>query len=94
MNSSVNLRQNHQSQILVLKVSRFEPECLGKLKFYLEALDRGFRKAHEQQAIGVLLCANKNDEVVEFALSRSLSSPLSRVPNASARQEAAAGQTP
>lgn len=56
-----------------LKVGRFEPECLGKLNFYLEALDRGFPKAHEQQAIGVLLCASKNDEVVEFALSRSLS---------------------
>ena len=75
MNSSVNLRQNHQSQILVLKRGRFEPECLGKLNFYIEALDRGFRKAHEQQATGVLLCASKNGEVVEFALSRSLSQP-------------------
>jgi hypothetical protein len=56
-----------------LKVGRFEPEYLGKLNFYLEALDRNVRKAHEQSAIGVLLCASKNDEVVEFALSRSLS---------------------
>jgi predicted nuclease of restriction endonuclease-like (RecB) superfamily len=59
-----------------LKVDRFEPEYLGKLNFYLEALDRNVRKAHEQPAIGVLLCASKNDEVVEFALSRSLSPAL------------------
>jgi predicted nuclease of restriction endonuclease-like (RecB) superfamily len=59
-----------------LKVGRFEPEYLGKLNFYLEALDRDVRKAHEQPAIGVLLCASKNDEVVEFALSRSLSPAL------------------
>jgi hypothetical protein len=59
-----------------LKVDRFEPEYLGKLNFYLEALDRNVRKAHEQPAIGVLLCASKNDEVVEYALSRSLSPAL------------------
>jgi YhcG PDDEXK nuclease domain len=34
------------------------------------------RKVHEQPAIGVLLCASKNDEVVEYALSRSLSPAL------------------
>src|ERR1039457_4159757 len=56
-----------------LKVGRFEPEYLGKLEFYLEALDRDVNKAHENPAIGVLLCANKDAEVVEYALSRSLS---------------------
>jgi predicted nuclease of restriction endonuclease-like (RecB) superfamily len=59
-----------------LKISEFEPEYLGKLNFYLEALDRDVRKAHEQPAIGVLLCASKNDEVVKYALSRSLSPAL------------------
>ncbi|MHC8358054.1 PDDEXK nuclease domain-containing protein [Pseudomonas sp. LB3P81] len=59
-----------------LKVGRFEPEYLGKLNFYLEALDRGERKAHENPAIGVLLCASKDDEVVEYALNRSLSPAL------------------
>ena len=53
-----------------LKVGRFEPEYLGKLGFYLEALDRDVRKAHEQPSIGV--CATKDDEVVEYALSRNL----------------------
>ncbi|MEO0376750.1 MAG: PDDEXK nuclease domain-containing protein [Cyanobacteria bacterium P01_A01_bin.17] len=59
-----------------LKVGRFEPEYLGKLNFYLEALDRDARKPHEDAAIGVLLCASKDDEVVEYALNRSLSPAL------------------
>ncbi len=59
-----------------LKVGRFEPEYLGKLNFYLEALDRNERKPHENAAIGVLLCASKEDEVVEYALNRSLSPAL------------------
>ena len=59
-----------------LKVGRFEPEHLGKLNFYLEALDRDVRKPHEGPSIGVLLCASKDSEVVEYALSRSLSPTL------------------
>ena len=59
-----------------LKVGGFEPEHLGKLNFYLEALDRDVKKSHENPAIGVLLCASKDDEVVEYALSRSLSPAL------------------
>ena len=59
-----------------LKIGRFEPEYLGKLGFYLEALDRDARKPHENSAIGVLLCASKDDEVVEYALNRSLSPAL------------------
>ena len=59
-----------------LKVGRFEPEYLGKLAFYLEALDRDVRKPHEHPALGVLLCASKDDEVVEYALSRTLSPAL------------------
>ncbi|WP_295580761.1 PDDEXK nuclease domain-containing protein [uncultured Lamprocystis sp.] len=59
-----------------LKLGRFEPEYLGTLEFYLDALDRDLRKPHENPAIGVLLCASKDDEVVEYALSRSLSPAL------------------
>ncbi len=59
-----------------LKVDRFEPEYLGKLSFYLKALDRDAKKPHENPAIGVLLCAGKDDEVVEYALSRSTSPAL------------------
>lgn len=56
-----------------LKACRFEPEHLGKLNFYLEALDRDYRKPHENPTLGILLCATKDEEVVEYALSRSLS---------------------
>jgi len=59
-----------------LKIGRFEPEYLGKLEFYLEALDRDVKKSHERASIGVLLCASKDSEVVEYAVSRSLSPTL------------------
>lgn len=59
-----------------LKIGEFQPEHLGKLEFYLEALDRDLRKPHEGPSIGVLLCASKDSEVVEYALSRSLSPAL------------------
>ncbi|MBO4841031.1 MAG: DUF1016 family protein [Bacteroidaceae bacterium] len=56
-----------------LKMGKFKPEHLGQLNFYLEALDRDVKKPHEKPSIGVLLCKDKDDEVVEYALSRSLS---------------------
>lgn len=59
-----------------LKITKFEPEHLGKLTFYLEALDRDVRKAHERPSIGILLCASKDNEVVKYALNRSLSPAL------------------
>lgn len=59
-----------------LKVGRFEPEHLGKLGFYLECLDRDHKKPHENAAIGLLLCASKDEEVVEYSMSRSLSPAL------------------
>lgn len=59
-----------------LKVGRFEPEHLGKLAFYVEALDRHDKKPHERPSIGVLLCASKDDEVVEFTLARTVSPTL------------------
>jgi predicted nuclease of restriction endonuclease-like (RecB) superfamily len=56
-----------------LKVDKFKPEHLGQLEFYLEALDRDVKKPHENPSIGVLLCRDKDDEIVEYALNRSLS---------------------
>lgn len=58
---------------LELKVGEFQPEYLGKLEFYLEALDRDWRKPEENASIGILLCSSKNDDVVEYALSRAMS---------------------
>ncbi|KQR67295.1 YhcG family protein [Pedobacter sp. Leaf176] len=59
-----------------LKVDKFKPEHLGQLNFYLEALDRDVKKTNENPSIGILLCKDKDNEVVEYALSRSLSPTL------------------
>lgn len=59
-----------------LKVDKFKPEHLGQLNFYLEALDRDVKKQNENPSIGVLLCKYKDNEVVEYALSRNLSPAL------------------
>lgn len=56
-----------------LKTDKFKPDHLGQLNFYLEALDRDVKKSNENPSIGVLLCKDKDSEVVEYALSRSLS---------------------
>jgi predicted nuclease of restriction endonuclease-like (RecB) superfamily len=56
-----------------LKADKFKPEHLGQLDFYLEALDRDVKKPNENPSIGVLLCKDKDNEVVKYALSRSLS---------------------
>ena len=56
-----------------LKIGKFKPEHLGQLEFYLEALDRDVKKEHENPSVGLILCASKDDAVVEYALRRSLS---------------------
>jgi len=56
-----------------LKADKFKPDHLGQLNFYLEALDRDVKKINENPSIGILLCKDKDSEVVEYALSRSLS---------------------
>ncbi|MBF00819.1 PDDEXK nuclease domain-containing protein [Flavobacterium coralii] len=56
-----------------LKAGKFKPEHIGQLNFYLEALDRDVKKEHENPSIGILLCKDKDNQVVEYALSRSLS---------------------
>ncbi len=59
-----------------LKVGEFEPEYLGKINFYLEALDRDVKKPHENPSIGILLCKTKDSEVVEYAMNRNMSPAL------------------
>lgn len=56
-----------------LKSDKFKSDHLGQLNFYLEALDRDVKKPNENPSIGVLLCKDKDSEVVKYALSRSLS---------------------
>lgn len=59
-----------------LKIGKFKPEHIGQINFYLEALDRDVKKPNENPSVGVILCAGKDDAVVEYALSRSMSPTL------------------
>jgi len=56
-----------------LKADKFKPEHLGQLNFYIEALDRDIKKPNENPSIGILLCKDKDNAVVEYALNRFLS---------------------
>lgn len=56
-----------------LKIGIFKPEHLGQLNFYLEALDRDVKLPNENPSVGLIFCTSKDDAVVEYALSRSLS---------------------
>ena len=56
-----------------LKIGKFKPEYISKMDFYLEALDRQKKKENETPSVGMILCASKDDEVVEYAMSRTLS---------------------
>lgn len=56
-----------------LKIGKFRPEYISKMDFYLEALDRQEKKENENPSVGVILCASKDEKVVEYAMSRSLS---------------------
>ena len=59
-----------------LKITDFKPEYLGKMEFYLEALDRDIKKEHEKPSVGLILCKNKDSKIVEYALNRSISPTL------------------
>jgi len=58
-----------------LKVKHFKPEYAGKMNFYLEALDDMRRLPHENPSIGMILCKEKDDLIVEYSL-RSNTRPL------------------
>ena len=51
-----------------LKIGEFQPEFVGKMQFYLTALDRQVREEGENPSIGIILCKEKNRTVVEYAL--------------------------
>lgn len=59
-----------------LKIDDFRPEYLGKMEFYLEALDRDIKKPQENPSAGIILCKSKDEDVVEYALSRNMSSTM------------------
>ena len=56
-----------------LKSVDFEPEFVGKMDLYLEALDRDVKRDNENPSIGIILCPSADRSMVEYTLSRSLS---------------------
>ncbi len=51
-----------------LKIGSFEPEHAGKMDFYLNLLNDRERSPGDQPSIGIILCAEKDDVEVEYAL--------------------------
>lgn len=56
---------------LELKIGEFKPEYVGKMQFYLAALDRHVKLEHENPSIGIILCKEKDKTIVEYALHES-----------------------
>lgn len=59
-----------------LKLGEFIPEYLGKMNFYLEALDRDVKKENENPSVGIILCSSKDQDVVEYSLNKNMSQTL------------------
>jgi hypothetical protein len=61
--------------VIDLKVENFRPEFAGKMNFYLSAVDDLLRHGSDAPSIGMILCKDKNDIIVEYAL-RDTSKPM------------------
>jgi len=61
--------QLHCYVVVELKVVEFEPEHVGKLNFYIKAIDQQLRQENDNPTIGILLCKGKDKVVAEYALS-------------------------
>jgi RecB family endonuclease NucS len=59
-----------------LKAGSFKPDHIGQMQLYLEALDRNVRKKGENPSVGLILCTDKDDTVVEYMLSKGLTPSL------------------
>lgn len=61
--------------VIELKNTKFIPEYAGKLNFYLSAVDDLLKQADDKPTIGILLCRDKNNIAVEYAL-RDMNKPI------------------
>jgi len=59
-----------------LKLGEYKAEYLGKMNLYLEALDRDVKKKNENPSVGILLCSSKDNDVVEYSISKNMSQTL------------------
>ena len=56
-----------------LKIGKFKPEYLGKMQFYLSALDEKVKLDEENPSVGLILCKSKDEDVVRIAMSKAIS---------------------
>ena len=61
--------------VIELKMVEFEPEHIGKLNFYVNAIDEMVKESSDQATIGILLCKNKDNYEVDFSI-KGLNNPL------------------
>jgi predicted nuclease of restriction endonuclease-like (RecB) superfamily len=61
--------------VIELKAGKFRPEHMGKLNFYLSAVDDLLRHPGDQPSIGLVLCKDREDTVAEYAL-RGMTQPM------------------
>ena len=59
-----------------LKLGEFKAEYLGKMNLYLEVLDRDVKKEQENPSVGVILCSSKDEDVVEYLISKNMSQTM------------------
>jgi predicted nuclease of restriction endonuclease-like (RecB) superfamily len=57
--------------VVELKVGKFKPEYAGQLGFYVELVEKQLRRRQHAATVGLLLCTDKNDRVVRYALATS-----------------------
>jgi len=61
--------------VFELKKGKFKPEYVGKMNFYLSALDDLVKQQHENPSIGIIMCKEKDDKKVEYSF-RDLNKPM------------------
>jgi predicted nuclease of restriction endonuclease-like (RecB) superfamily len=61
--------------VIDLKISEFQPEFVGKMNFYLSAVDDILKHPNDQPSIGIILCKTRNNVIVEYAL-RDTNKPM------------------
>jgi predicted nuclease of restriction endonuclease-like (RecB) superfamily len=69
------LLYHRQLQCLVaveLKIGEFLPEYTGKMEFYLSVLNDKIKLPNENDAIGIIICKEKNRTIVEYSLKTSV----------------------
>ncbi len=61
--------------VIDLKVEAFKPEFSGKMSFYVSAVDDLLKHRDDMPTIGMILCKNKKQKIVEYAL-RDMNKPI------------------